>query len=44
MVATNTAFVENQWRGAKLQMGEAVIEIMDDVDAVRRSMWIRQAA
>ena len=31
MVATNTAFVENQWRGAKLQMGEAVIEIMHDV-------------
>ena len=31
MVATNTAFVENQWRGAKLQIGEAVIEIMDDV-------------
>ena len=31
MVTTNTAFVENQWRGAKLQMGEAVIEIMDDV-------------
>ena len=31
MVATNTAFIENQWRGVKLQMGEAVIEIMDDV-------------
>ena len=32
MVATTTAFAENQWGGAKLKMGEAVIEIMDDVE------------
>lgn len=32
MVTTTTAFAENQWRGAKLQIGEAVIEIMDDVE------------
>ena len=31
IIATTTAFVENQWIGAKLQMGEAVIEIIDDV-------------
>lgn len=31
IVATTTAFVENQWGGAKLKIGEAVIEIMDDV-------------
>ena len=31
MVETKTAFVENQWHGAKLKMGEAVIEIVDDV-------------
>ena len=31
MVATKTAFVENQWHGAKLKMGEAVVEIVDDV-------------
>ena len=32
MLATTAAFAENQWSGAKLQMGEAVIEIMDDVE------------
>ena len=31
MVATTTAFAENQWVGAKLKMGDSVIEIMDDV-------------
>ena len=31
VVATTTAFAENQWGGAKLQMGEAVVEIMGDV-------------
>ncbi len=31
LVATTTAFAENQWGGAKLQMGEAVIEVMGDV-------------
>lgn len=31
MVATTTAFAENQWGGAKLQMGEATIEIRGDV-------------
>ena len=31
MVATTTAFDENKWGGAKLQMGEAVIKIMGDV-------------
>ena len=30
MVATTTAFAENQWSNAKLQMGQAVIEIMGD--------------
>ena len=32
IVATTAAFAENQWRGAKLQMGAAVIEIIDDVE------------
>ena len=32
IVATTTAFSENQWSGARLQMGGAVIEIMDDVE------------
>nr|ADI19023.1 uncharacterized Fe-S protein [uncultured alpha proteobacterium HF0070_05I22] len=32
ILATNAPFAENQWGGAKLQMGEAVIEIMDDVE------------
>ena len=32
MLATATAFVENQWGGAKLKIGETVIEIMDDVE------------
>jgi len=32
IVATAAAFAENQWRGAKLQMGAAVIEIIDDVE------------
>ena len=32
MVSTTTAFAENQWRGAKLQMGEAVVKIMGDVE------------
>ena len=32
IVASATAFAENQWGGAKLQMGEAVIEIVDDVE------------
>ena len=31
IVATTTAFSENQWRGAKLKIGEAIIEIVDDV-------------
>ena len=31
MVATTTAFAENQWVGAKIQMGEAIIEIVGDV-------------
>ena len=31
IVATTTAFAENQWSGAKLQIGEAVIEIVDNV-------------
>ena len=31
IVATTSAFAENQWLGAKLQIGEAVIEIVDDV-------------
>ena len=31
IVATTTAFAENQWGGAKLRMGEAVIEIIGDV-------------
>ena len=30
-VATTNAFAENQWGGAKLQMGKAVIKIMGDV-------------
>ena len=28
---TNTAFVENQWSGRRLQIGTAVIKIVDDV-------------
>ena len=32
VIATTTAFAENQWGGTKLQMGEAVIEIMDNVE------------
>ena len=32
ILTTVTAFAENQWVGAKLQMGEAVIEIMDNVE------------
>jgi len=32
IVATTAAFAENQWRSAKLQMGAAVIEIIDDVE------------
>ena len=32
MVATTTAFTENQWGGAKLKIGEAVVKIMDDVE------------
>ena len=32
IVATATAFAENQWGGTKLKMGEAVIEVMDDVE------------
>lgn len=31
VVATTTAFAENHWGGATLQMGEAVIQIMGDV-------------
>ena len=31
MVATTTAFAENQWVGAKLRMGDAVIKIKGDV-------------
>ena len=31
-VATTAAFAENQWGGAKLQMGEAVIQIVDNVE------------
>ena len=31
MVTTTTAFAENKWGGAKLQMGEAVIDIVGDV-------------
>ena len=30
-LATTTAFCENQWTGAKLKIGEAIIEIVDDV-------------
>ena len=29
---TRTAFAENQWGGAQLQMGTAVIKIIDDVE------------
>ena len=32
IVATTTAFAENKWGGAKLQIGEAVIKIIDDVE------------
>ena len=31
IVATSDAFSENQWGGAKLKIGEAIIEIADDV-------------
>jgi uncharacterized protein YcbX len=31
-VATTAAFAENQWGSAKLQMGEAVIQIVDNVE------------
>jgi uncharacterized protein YcbX len=31
MLATDTAFIENQWCGAKLHIGDAVIEIIDHV-------------
>ena len=31
IIATTTAFSENQWGGAKLKIGEAVIEIVDNV-------------
>jgi hypothetical protein len=31
ILATNTAFIENQWCGAILQIGEAVIQIVDHV-------------
>ena len=31
ILATDTAFIENQWCGALLQIGEAVIEIVDHV-------------
>ncbi len=31
IVASTTAFSENQWGGAKLKIGEAIIEIVDDV-------------
>ena len=31
-VATTTAFSENQWVGAELKMGEAIIKIVDDVE------------
>ena len=30
-IATTAAFSENQWGGAKLKIGEAIIEIVDDV-------------
>ncbi len=32
ILATANAFAENQWAGAKLQMGEAVVKIMDNVE------------
>ncbi len=31
MLATDTAFIENQWCGARLDIGDAVIEIVDHV-------------
>ena len=31
MLATDTAFIENQWCGARLHIGDAVIEIVDHV-------------
>ena len=31
IVSTDTAFSENQWGGAKLKIGEAIIEIVDHV-------------
>jgi uncharacterized protein YcbX len=31
IITTGTAFSENHWRGAKLKIGEAIIEIVDDV-------------
>ena len=31
MLATDTAFIENQWCGAELHIGDAVIEIIDHV-------------
>ena len=32
MLATDTAFIENQWCGARLHIGDAVIEIVDHVE------------
>jgi uncharacterized protein YcbX len=31
IITTDTAFSENEWGGAKLKIGEAIIEIVDDV-------------
>ena len=37
IVTTVTAFSENQWRGAKLKIGEAIIEIVDDLKRCKAS-------